>query len=61
MYICDRAWENKSFYTKYTCSYYGTYLLFCMDYPKSLSFIAFLMDFCIHDDMLDTVRITDKK
>ena len=23
-------------YTKYTCSYHGTYFLFCMCYPKSV-------------------------
>ena len=47
-------------YTKYTCSYYGTYLLFCMHYPKSGIFIEFLMDFCICDDIVHTIRITDK-
>ena len=36
-------------YTKYTCSYYGTYLLFFMCYLKSVNFIKFLMDFCICD------------
>ena len=34
-------------YTKYICSHYCTYLLFCMCYPNSVSFIEFLMDFCI--------------
>ena len=48
-------------YTKYTCSYYGTHLLFCMCYPKPVSFIEFLMDFCIYDDILDAIQITDKK
>ena len=48
-------------YTKYTCSYYGTYLLFYMCYPISVSFIEFLMEFCIYDDILDTIWITDKK
>ena len=48
-------------YTKYTCSYYGTYLLFCMCYPTSVSSIEFLMDFCTHDDILDTIWSTDKK
>ena len=48
-------------YTKYTCLYYGIYLLFCMYYPNSVSCIEFLMDFCIYDDILDTVWITDKK
>ena len=32
-----------------------------MCYPKSVSFIEFHMDFCIHDDMLDTIWITYKK
>ena len=48
-------------YTKYSYLYYDTYLLFCMCYPKSVNFIAFLMDFCIHDDILDMIQITDKK
>ena len=47
-------------YTKYTCLYYSTYLLFCKCYPKSVNFIVFLMDFCICVDILDTIQITDK-
>ena len=35
------------------CSYYGAYFLFYMCYPESVSFIEFLMDFCIYDDLLD--------
>ena len=48
-------------YTKYTCSSNGTYLLFCMCYPNAVSFIELLMDFCIYDDILDTIQITDEK
>ena len=48
-------------YTKYTCLYYGTYLLFCMRYPKSVNFIEFLMDFCIYDDIFNIIQITNKK
>ena len=48
-------------YTKYTCLYYGTYLLFCMCYPKSVNFIEFLIDCCIYDDILDMIEMTDKK
>ena len=48
-------------YTNYTCLYYGLYLLFCMRYIKCISFIEFRMDFCICDDVLDTILITDKK
>ena len=48
-------------YTKYTCSYYGVYILFYMCYPISVSFIELFMDFCIYDDILDTVLITDEK
>ena len=47
--------------TKYTCLYYGMYLLFCMCYPKSVNFIEFLMDFCIHDDIFNIIHITNKK
>ena len=32
-----------------------------MSYAQSASFIEFLMDFCIYDDILDTIQITDKK
>ena len=32
-----------------------------MCYPKSVSFNEFLTDFCIYDDIVDTIRITDKK
>ena len=32
-----------------------------MCYPKSVSFIEFLMDCCTYDDILDTIWITDKK
>ena len=38
-------------YTKYTCLYYGIYLLFYVCYPKSVSFIEFLMEFCMYDDI----------
>ena len=31
-----------------------------MCYPNSISCIEFLMDFCISDDILDKIRITDK-
>ena len=57
------TWPGKTglIYTKYTCLYYGMYLLFCMCYPKSVNFIEFLMDFCIYGDILDTIQITDKK
>ena len=48
-------------YTKYTCLYYGKYLLFCMCYPQSVNCIEFFMDYCIYDDILDTIQITDKK
>ena len=47
-------------YTNYTPLHYGMYLLLCMCYPKSVSFIEFLMDFCIYDDISDTIRIKDK-
>ena len=48
-------------HTKYTCLYYGTYLLFCMCYPRSVNFIEFLKDFCIYDDILDKIQTTTKK
>ena len=47
-------------YTKYTCLYYDTYLLFCLCYLQSVNFIEFLMDCCIYDNILDMIQITDK-
>ena len=32
-----------------------------MYYAKVVSFIELLMDFCMYDDILDTILITDKK
>ena len=32
-----------------------------MCYPKSVNFIEFLMDVCIHDDMLDTIQFIQIK
>ena len=37
------------------------YLLFCMCYPESVNFIEFLMEFCIYDNIVDTIQITGKK
>ena len=48
-------------YTKYTCLYYGMYLLFCICYPRSVNFIEFLIDFSIYEDILDMLQIIDKK
>ena len=41
----------------------SSYILFCMCYAKAVSFIEFLIDFCMYDDIkfLDTLLITDKK
>ena len=48
-------------YTKYTDSFCGTYLIFCMWYAKSVSCIGFLMECCIYDEIVATILITDKK
>ena len=48
-------------YTKYSCSYYGTYILFCMCYSKSVSFIEFLIDFCIYDDIIFRYNMDSNK
>ena len=35
--------------------------IFCFEwYPKSVNFIEFHMDFCIYDDILDAIHVTDK-
>ena len=61
MVYVTRPGKTGLIYTKYTCLNYVTYLLFCMCYPKSVNFIEFLMDFCIYDDILDTIQVTGKK
>ena len=42
-------------YTKYTCSYYGKYLLFCICYPISVCFIEFVVDLWMYDDVLGAI------
>ena len=32
-----------------------------MCYPKSVNFIEFLIDFCIYDDIVDTIQIIEEK
>ena len=39
-------------YTKYTHPYYGIYLLLCVCYPNSVSFIEILRIFCIYGEMI---------
>ena len=53
--------KNGLVYRKYTCLYYGKYLLFCLCYSKAASFIEFLIDICNYDDTLGTIWITNKK
>ena len=53
--------EKGLIYTKYTCLHYEIYLLFCMSYPKSVSFIEYLMYCCKYDDILGTIQNADKK
>ena len=38
-------------YTKYTYSYYGANLFFCVCYPNSVNFIEFLRILCIYDEL----------
>ena len=42
-------------YTKYTYSYYGGYLLFCVCYPITVSCIAFLRILCIYGEICVTI------
>ena len=67
LHICDRICKKGSYtrnykyvtgpektgliYTKYTYSYYGAYLFFCVCYPHSVSFIEFLRMLCIYDEL----------
>ena len=61
IYIVTGPGKTGLIYTKYTCLHYGTYLLFCVCYLKSVNYIEFLMDLCIYDDILDALWLTDKK
>ena len=36
-------------YKKYTYSYYGIYLYFCVCYSNAVGFIEFLRIFCLYD------------
>ena len=47
--------------TQSPLAYIMARILFCMCYAKSVSSIEFLMDFCIYDDILDMIQVTDKK
>ena len=38
-------------YTKYTYSYYGAYLFFCVCYANSVSFIEFLRILCLYQEI----------
>ena len=38
-------------YTKYTYSYYGAYLFFCICYPNSVDFIEFLRILCLYQEI----------
>ena len=56
-----RSEKTGHIYTKHTCSYYGTYLLFCILYIKSVSFTEFLMKCCIYDEVFTTILSEDKR
>ena len=58
---CDRAWKNRSYLYKihvFVLWYISPFL--CV-LSKSVSFIEFLMDLCIYDEILNAIRVTDKK
>ena len=67
MYCCSVATyvtgpeKTGLIYIKYTSSYYGTYLLFCIGYTQCVSFIEFLMEFCTSDEIFVKMLIKDKK
>ena len=41
--------------TKYTYSFYHSFLFFCVGYTISVSFIEFLRKLCVYDEILDKV------
>ena len=61
--ICDWSWKNQVPSTKNTliCIMTPIFCSVAMCYPKSVSFIEFLMDFYTYGDIFNTIWITDKK
>ena len=55
------AWKNRSYLHKIHLVVLWHLSPVCMCYPNSVSFIEFFMDFCIYDEILNTICITDKK
>ena len=53
--ICDQTWE-----ATHNAPTDLTYLLFCMCYTKSVSFIHFLMKCCIYNGSFITIVNEDK-
>ena len=52
MYVyVTRPEKTGLIYIKYTCPYYGIYLLFCVCYLNSVRFIKFLRIFCMYDEI----------
>ena len=47
--IVARPKETNLIYTKYTCSYLGPFILFCICYAKSAA--KFPMELCINDNV----------
>ena len=47
--------------TKYTYSFYHTYLFFCVGYTISESYIKFLRKFCVFDEIFDKVLCKGKE
>ena len=43
--------------TKYTYSFYHTYLFFCVAYTICVSFIEFFRKFCVYDEIFDKVLL----
>ena len=61
IYICHRAWENRSYIhiIHLYVSWHLSHFLYVLS--KVVIFIKFFMEFCTYDDILDTIWITDRK
>ena len=57
------TWSDKTslITTKYTHPYYGIYLLFCVCYLNSVSFIELLRIFCIHGEVCAKILCSEKE
>ena len=57
------TWSDKTslITAEYTHPYYGIYLLFCVCYLNSVSFVDLLRSFCIHAEVCAKILCSEKE